>query len=124
MRGVYEEARKQIERGLRICREIGERDLTARCLNGLGAAPVVLDIFLGWAMLLSRNKPMSARPEQALELFALVQYHPAATSETKEKTHQWLLALAAELSSNPITMAKTQRQAHDWQAVASQLISQ
>jgi hypothetical protein len=36
IRGAYEETRKQIERGLSICQEIGERDLMASALRHLG----------------------------------------------------------------------------------------
>ncbi|MBI1880386.1 MAG: hypothetical protein HYR94_19560 [Chloroflexi bacterium] len=56
-----------------------------------GAVPIILDIFLGWATLLSSNKLTDTRREQALELLTLAQHHPAATSETKEKASQLII---------------------------------
>jgi tetratricopeptide (TPR) repeat protein len=68
-----------------------------------GAAPVALDVLLGWAMLLMGDEPGQAERVQAVELLTLVQYHSASQYETKEKTNR---LLAGWISALPLEVAK------------------
>jgi hypothetical protein len=68
-----------------------------------GAAPVALDVLLGWAMLLMGDEPGQAERVQAVELLTLVQYHSASQYETKEKANR---LLAGWISALPLEVAK------------------
>jgi hypothetical protein len=82
-----------------------------------GAVPVTLDIFCGWALLLSRRELLDTEHKQVIELLTLVQHHPAATHETQKKAAERLLELAAEMPAEVVKVVKTRRQTSDWQAL-------
>lgn len=60
-----------------------------------GAAPVALDVLVGWATLLFEGDP--GDKAQAVELLTLAQAHPASEYETRQKTQRFLAELTSIL---------------------------
>ena len=91
-----------------------------------GAAPVALDIFLGWALHLSCSGQPNAVDQQAVELLTLVQHHSATTYETRQKARQYFEMHPPPAKGAPELLTETQSETQDrpfaWKSIAKQLI--
>jgi hypothetical protein len=83
-------------------------------------APVALDVFVGVVGFLA----LAGETQDDVELLSLAEHHPASTHKTKEKARQRLAKLETDLSTNEVTIAKTQDQMSDSRPIAAQLIEE
>ncbi len=149
--GAYQKAEQYLQESLAICQKIkhsGQMASTLRYLGHVavsrdqcpearqyfghaleivirtGAAPVALDVLVGWATLLMANEPTNTERVQAIELLNLVQHHPAGEYETKEKAGRLLAEWTPALPPEMVTSAQTRGRTLDVWATASALLDQ
>lgn len=80
--------------------------------------PIVLDVFVSVAKLLSREGDV----QRPIEILSLAQDHETSTHETTVHAREQLAELTAGLSSNIVAAAKERGQVLDWQEAAQSLI--
>jgi len=132
LHGDYQQARQLLEESLSIQRDIGDRFHIALCLNNLGAVmgaleyieiahqhyaealqlaveiddvPLALEIIVGIAKLLNTGE--IAKQQQAAELYAFVQHHPASDKPTRDLAEIGLQALEAKLAPDMLAEARS-----------------
>src|SRR5262245_40287441 len=81
--------------------------------------PLALDALTGTAYLLAQ----AGKPEQALELLALVQYHPASTQETKDRAVKLHDELIAGLPPEAVDAAKTRGKERSLEVVVAEILA-
>lgn len=83
------------------------------------AATLALDALTGIAYLLAQ----AGKPEQALELLGLVQYHPASTQETKDRAAKLHDKLISELPPEAVAAARVWEKQRTLEAVAAEILA-
>jgi predicted ATPase/class 3 adenylate cyclase/Tfp pilus assembly protein PilF len=145
--GDYQEAEELYTGALEICREIGERWGQAASLNNLGyvanaledypaaqqyfyealqatmairAVPVALDVLAGLAL----SYVKTGRRETALNLLAMVLYHPASLKHTRGRAEQMVQELQAELPHQIVMTAKAKGRMKKFEETVATVLAQ
>ncbi len=145
--GEYTEAKQHHQKMLAMCREIGHRWGEASALIRLGydmgdseelqeskksfhealgiameisAAPLALDVLVGIATLLTKEK----ESEKALELLAFVLCHPASYKYTRDRAEELCSALTSELPAHVVATVEECGKARTLEEIAEALLEE
>ncbi len=85
---------------------------------------MALNALVGWATWLSASESEDSAQKQAVELLALVLYHPASEQETKGRANRLLDKLGFSLPPELVAAAQERGKARDLWVTAGELLAE
>jgi tetratricopeptide (TPR) repeat protein len=148
VQGEYAEAKVLLQESLAIQRQIGDQYHIANCLSNLGmtasalgedqdarayflealrfafeigAIPLVLEVLVGMAVLLTSGDP--ADQERAAELFVFVHHHAAGDQLTRERAARRLAGLASQLPPEVMAEAQERGETRELEMLVAEMLA-